>query len=152
MISRVADPSPSPLPRLPQWMNDIEKDRRYDGISSHLQNLFPVNYFGMLMESGTLVPQYRKNLFHLVAFLDVSNPLSGNVCEGLREILDSGEAVRLGVVAYSQSDLQSRGGARDGDDGFQQLLQAFIVIQVLCVANFEPRSEMKRCMQPTAVL
>ena len=110
-------------------MNDIEKDRRYDGISSHLQNLFPVNYFGMLMESGTLVPQYRKNLFHLVAFLDVSNPLSGNVCEGLREILDSGEAVRLGVVAYSQSDLQSRGGARDGDDGSAALARAFQVVR-----------------------
>ena len=105
MISRVADPSPSPLPRLPQWMNDIEKDRRYDGISSHLQNLFPVNYFGMLMESGTLVPQYRKNLFHLVAFLDVSNPLSGNVCEGLREILELKVNLDLEVILEEREGL-----------------------------------------------
>ncbi|QDZ26018.1 UDP-glucose glycoprotein glucosyltransferase [Chloropicon primus] len=87
------------------WINDIEKDRRYDRFHDHLQALFPVNYFGMQMESGNLVPQYRKNLFHVVTFLDVSNPMVGPVCGALKEILKTNEPVRMGVVAYSEDDL-----------------------------------------------
>ena len=87
-----------------QWMNDVERDRKYDRFPSYLNALFPMNYFGMQMETGNLVPQYRKNLFHLVAFLDVASPLSGAVCGAFKEVLATGEAVRLGLVVYSRDD------------------------------------------------
>ena len=90
---------------LVQWMNNIERDRMYERYPNHLQALFPMNYFGYQMETGKLVPQYRKNLFHVVAFLDVNNPLSGAVCVAMKEVLNTGEAVRLGLVVYSKDDV-----------------------------------------------
>ena len=86
-------------------MNNIERDRMYERYPNHLQALFPMNYFGYQMETGKLVPQYRKNLFHVVAFLDVNNPLSGAVCVAMKEVLNTGEAVRLGLVVYSKDDV-----------------------------------------------
>ena len=61
----------------------------------------------MLMESGDLVPAYRKNAFHLVVFVNVFSPLSGILHDVLKRIEDTGEALRLGVVAYSKDHIQN---------------------------------------------
>jgi hypothetical protein len=114
------------------WMNDIEKDSVYDRFPTHIQSLFPMSYFGMQMETGNFVPQYRKNLFHVVTFLDVNSPMSGAVCNALQEVWRTGEAVKLGVVAYSSDDLVLEGSEEEEESLLsvhQRLARSFHVVE-----------------------
>jgi len=87
------------------WINNIEEDKAYQSMRGDINSLFPMNYFGMMVETGNLVPKYRKNLFNAVIFVNAERPMGVAALTALERILEMGEALRMGVVLFSTKDV-----------------------------------------------
>ncbi|KAI1056814.1 hypothetical protein LB507_002177 [Fusarium sp. FIESC RH6] len=73
------------------WLNDLEKDARYQKFPSDLTALLQRTYPGQL-------PQVAINLFHVVAPVDFTNLEDGRAFGQLAQFMQRGITIRFGIV------------------------------------------------------
>ncbi|KAM0429912.1 hypothetical protein ACHAQK_010885 [Fusarium lateritium] len=73
------------------WLNDLEKDPRYQTFPSDLTALLQRTYPGQL-------PQVALNLFHIVAPVDFTNVEDGRAFGQLAQFMQRGVTLRFGIV------------------------------------------------------
>ncbi|KAF4456729.1 hypothetical protein F53441_1165 [Fusarium austroafricanum] len=73
------------------WLNDLEKDARYQKFPSELAALLQRTYPGQL-------PQVALNLFHVVAPIDFTNIEDGRAFGQLAQFMQRGVTLRFGIV------------------------------------------------------
>ena len=80
-----------PRPRVIVWLNNLEKDKRYDGYSTKV--------WGLLQASGGGLPRIRKEVFDFIVPVDLSKPQDLQVVlTQLLRYLKQGIPVRFGFV------------------------------------------------------
>ncbi|KAL5609411.1 hypothetical protein FOVSG1_004092 [Fusarium oxysporum f. sp. vasinfectum] len=73
------------------WLNDLEKDARYQKLPSDLTALLQRTYPGQL-------PQVALNLFHIVAPVDFTNIEDGRAFGQLAQFMQRGVTLRFGIL------------------------------------------------------
>ncbi|KAG7146840.1 UDP-glucose:glycoprotein glucosyltransferase like [Verticillium longisporum] len=79
------------------WLNDLEKDARYEDLPSELTSLLQRTYPGQL-------PSIRRNIFTLVVPVDLTNPGDVTVISNLFTFVERLLPVRFGLVPLTPSD------------------------------------------------
>ncbi|KAF5002196.1 hypothetical protein FDECE_10687 [Fusarium decemcellulare] len=78
------------------WLNDLEKDARYEKFPKDLMALLQRTYPGQL-------PQVALNLFHIVAPIDFTNPNDVTAFSQLVQFMQRGLTLRFGVVPLTST-------------------------------------------------